>query len=140
MKTKQLPGHARYSISDDGRVFGPRGELTPTLARGYPTISTSKPKETVYLGPMAALVFLGPPPDGEKLEYADGNPANWRLDNLLYVSPDDLAEAAKPLQWVKPGKLELEYCRILFERRKIEKLMYPPAWYYRDVPRARRIA
>lgn len=91
-----IPGHpdTRYRLTDDARIFGPRGELTPFLARGYPAITTPQvrdsdgcrvPKKTHYLALAAARAYLGEPAAGEKLVYIDGNLENWRRDNLVYV-------------------------------------------------------
>lgn len=121
-----IPGHPRYRITEDARVFGTRGELKPFLVRGCPAISTSNPKETIYLASTASRLFLGPPQDGEKLAYKDGDPHNWRVNNLFY-------ETAAPVHstawwWSeKPTALEKEYARIRREKFRIEKLMRQPA-------------
>ncbi|WP_322857328.1 hypothetical protein [Mycobacterium shigaense] len=125
---KPIPGHPNYRVTDDMHVFGPRGELRPNLVRGgYPTISTSNPKTTVYLALATALVYLGEPLDDEELIYLDGDPKNWRLDNLLYACDDTYPVGMS-------RELELEFCRILDERKQIERLMQPPPWYRKRKP------
>jgi hypothetical protein len=117
-KIEPIPGNPKYRISTEAEVFGPRGPVKPFLVRGgLPAISTSSPKRTIYLAQMTLLIFDRPPKDDEKIEFLDGDPTNWRLENLAYTP-------AKAWWW-QPNKtaLEVEYDRIRQLERQLERLM-----------------
>jgi len=80
-----------YEVSDLGRVWsrprkGTRGglrKLVTAQAGGYLVIALGH-EDRRYVHSLVLEAFVGPRPDGAEIRHLDGDPANARLDNLIY--------------------------------------------------------
>lgn len=81
-----------YFVSDNGKVFGQRGNvLTPAIdGGGYYHISLHKNKQstTVKIHHIVTEAFWGPK-GGLHVNHKDGNKLNNNLSNLEYVTPSE---------------------------------------------------
>lgn len=85
---KKLPGAPAYTLYPDGRLFhdgkqvksGVRAGRT-ALCAGYKTEDGKS--TTLIIAPMVAKLFASGY-KGQKLAFADGDPTNCRLDNLVW--------------------------------------------------------
>lgn len=116
--TAPVPGWPGYTVSADGRVYGPSGHLLRQRLKGsrspYPSVAlrlaaTDHPTwVAVHL--LVARAYLGPA-DGRDVEHRDGNRLNPRLENLEYrTHAENVALVGRP------GSLSLE------ARRKVARL------------------
>jgi hypothetical protein len=73
-------------------------------ALGYQNIELEGDDGRLHIHPVEDIVwaaFKGPPPEGWRVSFLDGNPANCRLDNLVLLSPEE----AKVLDAKNVGRL-----------------------------------
>lgn len=97
LRMQKMPAFPGYSITDDGRIWGPGrnrvspGWMTPRLSKkgGYPTVklSVAGKKYTRKVHRLVALTFLGPPPVGKPWAlHRNGIPSDCRVENLYWGS------------------------------------------------------
>lgn len=83
------PGDTRYSVSNLGRVRGPRKLLEGTECSGpvkYRQYGIGR--ESTKLGHSLVMeTFVGPLPVGMQVRHLDGDPQNNRVSNLMYGTP-----------------------------------------------------
>lgn len=92
------PVDGKYSISNMGRVRGPRGILTGTASTGPIKYRQYNVGGKSRLGHSLVMeTFVGPLPEGMEVRHLDGNPQNNRVSNLQYGTPLENA-ADKQLQ------------------------------------------
>jgi hypothetical protein len=99
--TEPVPGFEAYSVSNEGDVFGQRGQLLkPSRMRGgylkfSPYVNGKHHHMSVHRAVL--LAFAGDPPDDKRICacHKDGNPANNRLENLYWGSYEDNWEDRK---------------------------------------------
>lgn len=85
---KPIPHHPDYSVSDEGRVFGPRGELKGSLRPdGYRNVNLRGKVRLVHH--LVLEAFDGPRPPGMVGRHGDGNRDNNRLSNLSWSTQAD---------------------------------------------------
>lgn len=91
MSFAPAPGYPNYTVSSDGKVYGPRGELKPKIgSSGYATVSLgSRAHGTgrqVSLHRLVLWAFEGPPPGpGYDCDHVDENPLNNAVSNLRWL-------------------------------------------------------
>lgn len=105
---RKISGWDRYFITDDGRLlsrssrYGGRAVLPDGMVRvvkgyylpkGYhsTTLVFGKRRRNVLMHRLVLEAFVGPCPDGMECRHIDGNPANNRLDNLAWGTPQENA-------------------------------------------------
>lgn len=84
----------RYSVSDLGRVRGPRGHvLRPsTGSTGYHSVGLSTPGEKTRLAlvhRLVAIAFIADRSGGPRVLHGDGNPTNNTVANLRWGTDSD---------------------------------------------------
>ncbi|MFJ3248352.1 HNH endonuclease [Streptomyces sp. NPDC086782] len=86
------PGYPGYTVSSDGRVFGPRGELKPreSSTSGYSTVALGSRSHgtgrQVSLHRLILWAFEGPPPGpGYDCDHIDGDHTNNDVANLRWL-------------------------------------------------------
>ena len=87
---RAVPGYSGYSVTTNGRMRGPRGELTPMPAhRGHLYILTRRPgvPKKLYVHKAILLAFVGPCPDGMQARHLNDIANDNRLENLLWGTP-----------------------------------------------------
>lgn len=95
---KSIPGFARFSVSDQGRVRRdvtvyrhPPGACAVTVSStGYPKVALTADDgsyHTKNIHSLVMLAFVGPRPKGMHVCHADGDRLNAKLTNLRYDSP-----------------------------------------------------
>lgn len=73
-------------FTEDGRVFGPRGERRVRIDRyGYARLNCH-PNKTVHVHKAMAELYIGERPDGMTVNHRDGNKLNNAASNLEYLS------------------------------------------------------
>jgi hypothetical protein len=77
-----IPMYPGYSASQYGYVVGPRGKALKPTNHGQVSVSVGGAKRTVNVNCLIWNAFHGELPD-DGLEYRDGNPHNYVLDNLV---------------------------------------------------------
>lgn len=89
---------ANYRVSSDGQVKSlPRnttrgGFLRAAIGKqGYPEVSLwlAGRSRTFKIHQLVAAAFLGPRPEGLVVRHLNGNPADNRLSNLCYGTPEE---------------------------------------------------
>jgi hypothetical protein len=123
---REIPGYAGYSVSNFGRIRSdariitrpnqPSYELPEKILKPFKMESGHLRQSgsingkhfSIFVHVAVALAFLGPKKEGEETRHYDGNPANNRLDNLLYGSRSQNIDDAKrhktfPLLEKRPG-------------------------------------
>lgn len=84
-----IPGYERYSVSDLGRVVGPRGKvIRPTRNQdGYLYVRLKNRGESrcMYVHRLVAMVFGGPLLEWEEVHHDDRDRANNAFSNLVRV-------------------------------------------------------
>jgi len=88
---KAVPEHARYFVSDQGRVAK---LMTPTSNDlGYLRVGFTTARKTVkrFVHAWVLSAFVGPAPPGTECLHADGDPSNNRLSNLRWGTPSENA-------------------------------------------------
>lgn len=92
---KDAPGLPGYAVSNHGRVFGPRGEMSPYPDRdGYLRFRAGSRGGQHYVHRLVAAAFLGPCPEGYEVAHKDHDRANPRLDNLEYLTHAENVKAS----------------------------------------------
>ena len=88
-----ITNHPNYSVSDDGIVYRKERsgyfKLKPDWSNGYARVDIDGKKE--YIGKLVLETF-GPPKDlSQRLFYIDGDRTNNRLENLVWLTPSQIA-------------------------------------------------
>jgi len=113
---RPVVGHeARYSVSNLGRVRGPRGHILKARynpKRRYCAIHLDQGGGKYvdrYLHVLVAEAFLGPKPTGLDVNHKDGNRQNNAASNLEYItrSENHRHAAALGLRGRRRGQLKL---------------------------------
>lgn len=82
-----LPELKGYTISDQGKVRGPRKELSQWEdERGCMRVKAAGRPYAVHL--LMLLTFVGPRPAGGQPRWVNGDPTDNRLVNLKWYVPD----------------------------------------------------
>lgn len=91
----------KYSVSDRGRVRGPRNNLLSLRPNHLGYVRFSIPIEGVIRSVSAhALVmdaFVGARPDGMTIDHINGNKSDNRVENLRYLTAADNIRASSAL-------------------------------------------
>ena len=86
---KWAPG---YEVSQSGEVRSPKGKiLKPTLTNGQLWVSLRRNGASISTSRLDRLIltaFNGEPPADYRPLHIDSDPANCRLDNLMWAAPD----------------------------------------------------
>lgn len=92
----------KYKVSQAGQVYGPRGQLKPTLMKvGYYSVALSLGNGMVkreYVHKLVAETFLGNIPKDYVVNHIDGDKTNNVVSNLEIVCRKDNAKA-----WTRTG-------------------------------------
>lgn len=76
----------RYMVSSDGKVYGPRGEMSPFLTCKGKYRQVSVGGQRKYVHRLVAESFL-PNPEGKRdVAHNDGNGLNNHIDNLRWAT------------------------------------------------------
>jgi hypothetical protein len=96
---KEIPGYPKYQVSNLGRVRTPRHFKAPKILKfavgnsGYAHLQLTFAKycsTTMDIHRLVAITFLGVPfNDTYQVNHKDGNKLNNRLENLVWVSPQE---------------------------------------------------
>lgn len=129
---RPLPDDPDYLISNYGEVKSLKGGkerlLKPTDFGGYLLVSV--PFEgcmrRVGVHRLVMLVFVGRCPEGRQVHHLDHKKHNNRLDNLLYVTPKENAQAAIPFRRVaereRERRRQAEYSEFLARLKQAEQV------------------
>ena len=86
---KWAPG---YEVSQSGEVRSPKGKiLKPSLSNGQLWVSLRRNGASISTSRLDKLIltaFNGEPPANYRPLHIDSDPANCRLDNLMWAAPD----------------------------------------------------
>ncbi|MFE0101208.1 HNH endonuclease [Streptomyces sp. NPDC059009] len=89
MRVRVLSILPKYAITEDGRIYGPRGWLNPSAnpISGYLHITTGPagaPKRWL-VHRLVALAYLGDPPSAQhEVAHLNGNSRDNRIENLAW--------------------------------------------------------
>lgn len=89
---KYVEGFPNYLVSDQGRVNGPRGDLTQRVDRkGYRSVSLWRDGKSHRRATqrLVAEAFIGPRPAGCVVRHRDGDNAHNAATNLRYGTPTE---------------------------------------------------
>lgn len=88
---KVVPGWLNYSVSDLGKVHGPRKILKPEMVKGYPRVNFYRAGRWTHFQAhqLVMLAFVGPPPEGHHVHHKNKDRADNRLENLEYVKQSE---------------------------------------------------
>lgn len=84
-----VPDFPKYSVSDLGRVRGPRGVLKPHIVTtGYHKVNIHNNVAKLYTGVHALVLraFVGSAPEAHEAAHLNGNSSDNRLENLRWVT------------------------------------------------------
>lgn len=118
--------HPEYNltVSDNGRVFGPRGERVARFGTdGYLRINITRNKKskTLRVHHLIADAYLGPRPQGYTVNHKNGCKTDNRVSNLEYVTSAEntsLAFRAGLVKTCKPVSVNGVY---YFSAREAER-------------------
>ena len=87
---KPIPENPAYSVSDQGRVIGPKGIVNPTIGeRGYLRFSAmvEGKKRTLHVHQLVCRLFHGEAPEGKPFAlHNNHNKTDCRKENLRWGS------------------------------------------------------
>jgi len=99
---RDIPGHPEYRVSDDGVVQSKKGVGCKPMpsntwktvkgwadAAGYRAVRLSPGKNPLRVHALVLLAFVGPRPTGLETRHLNGDPADNRLENLVYGTPKE---------------------------------------------------
>lgn len=80
-----IPGYASYQASDDGQIRNRRGRVLSQQAAANGAMQVHIGKSVAMVHNLVARTFYGKPLDpGYRLDWANGDRADNRAENLLY--------------------------------------------------------
>lgn len=92
---RDVVGHDGYSVSDDGRVRGPRGEMRLEVSRGgIRRVMLNRVHRCVHL--LVLEAFVGPRPPGHHGDHIDFDHANNALSNLRWLPASENCRRHSP--------------------------------------------
>ncbi len=94
---RTVPGFPNYEVSDEGRVRGPNGILTPRVhPRGYLRVNLlrSGGRSTFPIHRLVLEAFVGPKPEGMECRHLNDCKADNRLANLRWGTPKENGQDA----------------------------------------------
>ncbi|AXH49957.1 HNH endonuclease [Mycobacterium phage Glexan] len=106
---KPYPPNPKYKVSDDGRVFGFKGQELKRMwtPSGYRRVNIYYPDGTVRKQRVHRMVletFVGPCPPGMEACHNNGTPGDNRLSNLRWDTPKaNQADKVKHGRPTSPG-------------------------------------
>jgi hypothetical protein len=89
---KYAVGFPNYLVSDQGRVNGPRGDVTQCIDRkGYRSVNLTADGKRVKraVQRLVAEAFIGPRPAGCVVRHRDGDNSHNAATNLRYGTPTE---------------------------------------------------
>lgn len=88
-----IGGHPNYAISKDGVVYRKERsgffKLKPDYSNGYARVDIDGRKE--YIGKIVLETFGPPREPSQRLFYIDGDKKNNALENLVWLTPSEIA-------------------------------------------------
>lgn len=93
---KQLDIDCRYSVDQEGNVYGPRGKLKPWRACKGKYLQVGVAGRKHYVHRLVAAAFLPNNEAKPQVAHNDGNGLNNRLDNLRWAtSQENMSDTKK---------------------------------------------
>lgn len=94
IEVREVPGHPRYYVTNDGRVRGIKGWLKPTKQKpgGYMRFNSWNDKKlrSCLVHRAVALAYIGPQPTPQHVvTHLDQDHANNHVDNLRWATPSE---------------------------------------------------